>query len=88
MRYEDDINTARRMETICRAAVLNDNAPDSEPLRHWFESTVEQQFLLFTLVNCIFDWFLLLKIYNDVKLIELRNYILIANIDLHSTIAT
>ena len=32
MRYEDDINTARRMKSICRAALLKDNAPDSEPL--------------------------------------------------------
>ena len=32
MRYEDDIhvNTVRRMESICRAALLNDNAPGSE----------------------------------------------------------
>ena len=28
--YEGDINTARRMESICRAALLNNNAPDSE----------------------------------------------------------
>ena len=35
-----------KWKSISRAALLKDNAPDSEPLRHWFESTVEQQFLL------------------------------------------
>ena len=29
MRYEDDINTALDMKSICCAALLNDNAPDS-----------------------------------------------------------
>ena len=46
--YEDDINTAQ--EPICRAALLNDNAPDS--LCHGFES------------NCgavIFDYYAILQ---------------------------
>ena len=30
MRYESDINTARRVETNCRAELLNDMAVDSE----------------------------------------------------------
>ena len=48
MRYEGDINAAQQMEINIRAALLKDNAPDSKPIRHWFESTVEQQFLLST----------------------------------------
>ena len=48
VRYQDDINTEHNMKSICRAALLKDNAPDSEPLRHWFESTMEQQLLLTT----------------------------------------
>ena len=30
MRNKDDINTAHDMNSICRAALLNNNAPDSE----------------------------------------------------------
>ena len=36
------------MKSICCAALLKDNAPDSELYRHGFESTREQQFLIFT----------------------------------------
>ena len=38
MRYEGEINTAQKWKSICRATLLNDNAPDSElPLFAWFE---------------------------------------------------
>ena len=48
MRNEDDINTAHDMKSICRAALLNNNAPDSE--LYWTRVRVfgEQQFLLTT----------------------------------------
>ena len=44
MRYEDDINTAHDMKSICRAALLNDNAPDSELYRTEFESQRSSNF--------------------------------------------
>ena len=50
MRNEDDINTAHDMKSICRAALLNDNAPDSELYRTRVRVFGEQQFLLTTLV--------------------------------------
>ena len=34
-------NTAQLWKSICRAALLNDKAPDSEFYRHGFESTRE-----------------------------------------------
>ena len=50
MRNEDDINTAHDMKSICRAALLNDNAPDSELYRTRVRVFGEQQFLLTTYV--------------------------------------
>ena len=48
MRNEDDLNTAHDMKSICRAALLNDNAPDSELYQTRVRVFGEQQFLLTT----------------------------------------
>ena len=44
MRNKDDINTAHDMKSICRAVLLNDNAPDSELYRTEFESPGSSNF--------------------------------------------
>ena len=49
MRNEDDINSAHNMKSICRAALLKDNAPDSGLYRTRVRVTEEQQFFLTTI---------------------------------------
>ena len=44
MRNEDDIYSAHDMKSICRAALLNDNAPDSELYRTEFVSQRSSNF--------------------------------------------
>ena len=47
MRYEGDIRR-NKWKSICYAALLNDNAPDSELYQQGFESTGDQKFLIST----------------------------------------
>ena len=51
MRNKDFINTAHDMKSISRAALLKDNAPDSELYRTRVRVTGEQQFLLTTVLS-------------------------------------
>ena len=60
MRYEGDINTAQGEWKLCRAALLKDNAPDSELSVTGSSPLREQQILISILKIQVLKYFTLM----------------------------